>query len=86
MVRLICGNCGKVEKFESYEAAFMESWDTPDRFGYTACDGCLGVSVLFPALALQEARQLEAAGDHEGAKAKREEAAARTLEFEPKPR
>lgn len=82
-VRLICGNCGRVEKFESYHAAYEQSWDTPDRFGYTACDRCLGVSVMFPALALQEARGYEDMGDHEGAKAKRDEAAAQTLQFEP---
>lgn len=84
MVRLICGNCGKVEKFDSYHEAYMDSWDTPDRFVYTACNQCPGVSVLFPMLALQDATALEHAGKHDEAEAKRKEAAAHTLTFEPK--
>lgn len=56
-VRLICGNCGRVQSFDGgYEQAFNEDWDTPDRFGYTACDKCPGVAVYFPLHWLQIAR------------------------------
>jgi hypothetical protein len=84
-VRLICGNCGKIEKFDSYDAAYALGWDTPDRFVYTACDQCLGVSVYIPMMHLQEARALEQAGRYDDAKAKRDEAAAETLKWEPRP-
>lgn len=81
-VRLVCGNCGHIEKFESYEAAHEQGWDTPDRFVYTACSSCPGVSVYFPMMHLQEARALEQAGRCDDAKAKRAEAAAETLKWE----
>jgi hypothetical protein len=47
-IRLVCGCCAHVEEFASYDEAFDTGWDTPDRFGYTACQLCPGVCVYFP--------------------------------------
>lgn len=56
-VRLICGNCGTEAVFESFDDAFQKGWDTVERFGYNACSDCPGVSVYFPMLHTQNARQ-----------------------------
>lgn len=57
-LKVVCGNCAKKRYFDSWEEAFIVGWDTVDRFGYTACDECLGISVYFPMLLSQEARPL----------------------------
>jgi hypothetical protein len=58
-VRLVCGCCGHIAEFPSYQAAFEAGWDTPDRFGYSGCDRCPGVAVYFPLLYAQQARDEE---------------------------
>lgn len=55
-VRLVCGNCGKIATWESWEAAERVGWDTLATFGYNACEECPGVSVYFPMLYAQQAR------------------------------
>jgi hypothetical protein len=55
-LRLVCGNCGKIERFESFEEAHQLGWDTILHFGYNACENCLGVSVYFPMWYAQQAR------------------------------
>lgn len=57
-VRLVCGQCGTIERHDSFEAAETAGWDTVLSFGYNACPSCLGVSVYFPMLFCQEAREL----------------------------
>lgn len=79
-LRLVCSNCGKIEYFDSWQQAFEEGWDTLERFGYNACDGCPGVSVYFPMLKAQEARAASG-GEREALLA---EAAKLTLSFDPK--
>src|SRR5258708_5318085 len=56
-IRLVCGNCGKIERFHSWQEAFDKGWDTVERFGYNACDQCPGVSVYFPMMYAQQARE-----------------------------
>lgn len=57
-VRLVCGNCGTIGRFESWEEAFDKGWDTVVRFGYNSCEKCPGVSVYFPMMYAQQARDL----------------------------
>lgn len=57
-VRLVCGNCGTIEKHESFKAAEDKGWDTVMTFGYNACPDCPGVSVYFPMVYCLEARDL----------------------------
>lgn len=56
-IRLVCGNCGKIEYFESFQAAENKGWDSIITFGYNACEGCLGTSVYFPMLYARYAKQ-----------------------------
>lgn len=90
-IRLVCGNCGKIEYFEdgeieghklnAWDMAYQKGWDTVERFGYNACDRCPGVSVYFPMLQAQEARQYPVgSAQHDGLM---EKAAKATLEFDP---
>lgn len=60
-IRLVCGCCGHAEEFESQDAAFDEGWDTPLRFGYTACSLCPGVGVYLPHYLSQQAREEDSA-------------------------
>ena len=76
-IRLVCGNCGKIERFESWEEAFEKGWDTVERFGYNACSACPGVSVYFPMYYAQMAHQEPDKRDEW-----LEKAAAATTEFE----
>lgn len=55
--RLVCGCCGASAEFPTQQAAFEAGWDTPLRFGYTACPLCPGVGVYFPLLFSQQARE-----------------------------
>lgn len=64
-VRLVCGNCGTIETHESFKAAEDRGWDTVLIFGYNACPDCLGVSVYFPMLYCQQARELEPGPERE---------------------
>lgn len=64
-VRLICGNCGKEGRFDSWQAAFDANWDTVERFGYNACDECLGVSVYFPMYYASLAREAKTPQERE---------------------
>lgn len=63
-VRLVCGNCGKIETVEAetaqaaFQAFFERGWDTVERFGYNACEQCPGVAVYFPMYFAQEAREV----------------------------
>lgn len=79
-VRLVCGNCGKIRFFTSFEEAFEDGWDSVDRFGYNGCEACPGVSVYFPMMHAQAAREATAAGRPDVARSELEKAAAYTLE------
>lgn len=86
-LKLVCGNCGRIEHFEAdtavdaFEAAFRDGWDALDRFGYNACWECPGVAVYFPQLYAQHARDLDDAAERELLLAK---AAADTVKAWPK--
>jgi hypothetical protein len=78
--RAVCGNCGRIERFSGVDAAFQAGWDTPDRFGYTACSNCPGMSVYFALLRFQEAREARTDEERE---AKLQEAYAGTTNWDP---
>jgi hypothetical protein len=79
-VRLVCGNCAKVVIFDSWDDAFKAGWDTVAEFGYNACEKCPGVSVYFPMLYAQRARQTTNSGER---KKLLEKAAESTMAFIP---
>lgn len=80
-VRLVCGNCGCIEFFDSWDAAFQAGWDTVERFGYTACDKCPGVSVIFPMHFAHQARDRSLTDDQR--QELLDKAAQATLDYDP---
>jgi hypothetical protein len=57
VIRLVCGNCGRIREFETWDSAYQEGWDTVAEFGYNACNECPGVSVYLPMYYAQLARK-----------------------------
>lgn len=83
LIRLVCGKCGIIACFRSWEEALDPGWDTIERFGYNACDRCPGVSVYLPMLKAQEARAAREGGRPEEAEVLLAQAAELTTKWSP---
>lgn len=46
MAEYVCQCCGFKKTFIAESQAFLDGWDTPERFGYTACNLCPGVCIV----------------------------------------
>jgi len=55
-VRLVCGSCGKIRFFASFDAALANGWDTVAVLGYNCCPNCPALTVYLPMLYAQQAR------------------------------